>query len=208
MSDDDRRTSRYERLRRIEDADLPGLTVLRARRFLARYPDHAPCWVLLGRALLELARYDEAVAALSEALRLCPAENRWIPLAQFGHLYKQKGEYDEAAAWFRQVIEAAPWDATGRIYLGGILALRGRLPEAEAIYREATEECFDGCIDEAFLNLGFVLRAQERFAEAAACFRDALQIDPHYRAASRALRDAERCLVESEAQSAEGGPLP
>jgi hypothetical protein len=44
------------------------------------------------------------------------------------------------------------------------------------------------------LNLGFVLRAQERFEEAADCFREVIRRDPGYRAAKKALRDVERCL--------------
>ena len=49
-------------------------------------------------------------------------------------------------------------------------------------------------IDEAFFLLGDVFRAQERFEEAAEWFREAIKIDPEYRSAREALRDAERCL--------------
>ena len=61
------------------------------------------------------------------------------------------------------------------------------------MYRQATR-CTTGCTDEAFFNLGLVLRAQERFEEAAGCFREAIRIDPKYRVAKRALRDVELCL--------------
>lgn len=76
------------------------------------------------------------------------------------------------------------------IYLGLTLALQGRLRDAERVHRSATQ-CLEGCIDEAFYNLGLVLRAQERYQEAAECFREAIRRDPKYRIARRALRDVE-----------------
>lgn len=51
-------------------------------------------------------------------------------------------------------IESAPDDATFRIFLGAILATQGRFTEAEEAHRTALA-CSKGCIDEAYLNLGF-----------------------------------------------------
>jgi tetratricopeptide (TPR) repeat protein len=110
-----------------------------------------------------------------------------------GHLCKARGDYKSAAAWYRQAIEAVPREASGHIYLGGVLAKSGRLKEAEAAHRAATR-CIEGCRDEAFLNLGLVLRAQERYEEAAECFERALELDPKYAAAKKALRDVRRAL--------------
>src|SRR5262249_13014750 len=114
------------------------------------------------------------------------------------HLYQARGEYARATEWFGKAIEAAPADTQGYIYQGGVLTLQGCLCEAEDVYRKATENCYEGCLDEAFLNLGLVLRAQDRFEEAAECFREAIHRDPGYRAARRALRDVERCLKLGE----------
>jgi tetratricopeptide (TPR) repeat protein len=110
-----------------------------------------------------------------------------------GHLFRAAGNYELAATWYRKAIDADPIDATYRIYLGAVLAKQGRLHEAEEAHR-AGVGCAEGCIDEAYLNLGFVLRAQERFREAAHCFREAIRLDPAYRQAQRALRDVERCM--------------
>jgi Flp pilus assembly protein TadD len=90
-------------------------------------------------------------------------------------------------------VQADPDEATYHIFLGALLAKQGRLDEAEESHRRAIA-CAEGCIDEAFLNLGFVLRAQERFPEAADCFRHAIHLDPAYRAARQALKDVERCI--------------
>lgn len=187
--------SRYQRVRRASDADLPALTILRARQFLADYPAHGPAWYTLGIALTELARYDEAESALSKAIEHCPKAKLWIPYSGMGHLYNAIRDYPSACIWFRKAIDAAPDEASGYIFLGSVLAKQGRLTEAEAIHRAGTE-CIEGCVDEAYLNLGLVLRAQERFEEAEACFREALYQDPQYRAAKAALRDVIGCIAE------------
>jgi tetratricopeptide (TPR) repeat protein len=185
--------SRWDRLRAAHKADLPALTAARAREFVTEHPGCGPAWKMLGSALAELARYREAEDALLQAIALCPDDKLWIPLAEMGHMYRARGEYRAAAAWYRKAIEAAPDEASPRIYLGGVLAKSGRLHEAEAAHRAATE-CAEGCRDEAFLNLGLVLRALERYEEAARCFEAALHIDPKYQAAKRALRDVRSML--------------
>jgi tetratricopeptide (TPR) repeat protein len=167
---------------------------LLARRHLALFPDDGPAWLILGSELVVVARYEEAEEALHKAIEFCPREKLWIPFSDMGHLFKAAGEFDQAAAWYRKAIDAAPDDATGYIFFGCVLAKQGRLVEAEEAHRAAIR-CREGCLDEAYLNLGFVLRARERFREAAECFREAIARDPKYRAAHRALRDVERCLA-------------
>lgn len=195
MRDEDEiRQARFRRLKAAYDADLNSLAILRARRYLARYPDHGYPWYLLGSALRALARYDEAEEALERAIALCPDDRRRILLCERGHLEGQRGEYERAADWYRRAIEAQPTHAAGYIFLGGILGSQGRLAEAEEVHRTAVETCYEGCLDEAFLNLGLILRARERFDEAAECFREAIRLDPGYRDARRVLRDVEGCL--------------
>jgi tetratricopeptide (TPR) repeat protein len=193
MIDNEVAQARWNRVRAAHKADLPALTVARAREFLKDFPDCGPAWKILGSALIDLARHHEAERALKQALVLCPPEKLWIPLSELGHLHKARGDYRAAEAWYRQAIDAVPHEAGGHIYLGGVLAKSGRLKEAEAAHRAATR-CSEGCRDEAFLNLGLVLRAQERHEEAAQCFEQALELDPKYAAAKRALRDVRQVL--------------
>jgi tetratricopeptide (TPR) repeat protein len=186
--------ARYRRLEAARDAGLPALTVARARRFLADYPDFWPVLVFLGEALTAMVDYEAGLKALESALAHCPPESRRLPLVQIGHHHKSRGDYAQAASWYRCSIESAPDHASGYIYLGGALARQGRPDEAEGAYREATG-CLRGCIDEAYLNLGFVLRAQERLVEAAECFAHALELDPDYKEARRALRDVRAAIA-------------
>jgi tetratricopeptide (TPR) repeat protein len=197
MSEKEEIDALWKRLHAAHKADLPALTVARAREFLCEYPDCGPAWKVLGEALLELARHSEAEQALKQAIALCPPDKLWIPLSQMGHLQKARGDYQAAAAWYRRAIDNMPDEASGHIYLGGILARSGRLKEAEMAHRAAIR-CTQGCRDEAYLNLGLVLRAQERHEEAATCFEQALRLDPKYAAARKALRDVRNTMRYSK----------
>ena len=108
MDEDEIRQARFERVKAAYNADSHALTILRARRYLARYPEHGYAWYLLGASLRCLARYDEAEEALATALRLCPEDRKRIPLGDLGHLERQRGDYERAAGWYRKAIEAAP----------------------------------------------------------------------------------------------------
>jgi tetratricopeptide (TPR) repeat protein len=193
MGKDSMRMARFRRLRAAWNADLNALTVKQAKQYLAQFPDHGPAWHMLGTALTELARYSEAEQALWNALRLCPRHMRRVPLCSMGHFYSARGEMARAEKWYQRAIDAAPKHAAAYIFLGGVFARQGGLRQAEMIYRRATETCDEGYIDEAFLNLALVLRAQERFDEAAAWLREAIRIDPEYERAKKVLRDVERC---------------
>jgi len=153
---------------------------------------------LLGIALLDMANYDEAEQAIARAIELFPPSKRHMGILQMGYVHEQRGDYEQAMSWYRRMIESLPEDNRGYVYLGGMLAKQGRLREAEEVHRTATERCDKSRgLEEAFHNLGLVLRAQERYEEAANCFSEAIRIDPKDRPARKALGDVERCLKES-----------
>jgi tetratricopeptide (TPR) repeat protein len=185
--------ARFDRLRRLSSGPFPATTIRYGRRYLIDDPENGVAWVYVGQALVEMARYEEAEQAFAKAIEHFPIEKRNIPLGQMGHLFDEAGDYDQAADWYRKAIDSRPGKASNYIYLGGVLAKQGRHHEAEEVLRRGTE-CAEGCIDEAYLNLGFVLRARERFDEAAECFRQTIRLDPNDREARGALRDVERCL--------------
>ena len=139
----------------------------------------------------EIASGALRVQEFTKAIQLDPTNS--VAYYNRGVAYDKKGDLDRAIADYDHAIRLNPNHAAAYIYLGGLLARQGRLRQAEKIHRKATETCDDGCIDEAFLNLALVLRSQERFDEAAASLREAIQIDPEYRAAKKVLRDVERC---------------
>ena len=168
-------------------------TLSLARRYVVDYPRDGFGWLLLGISLCAVARYTEALSALRAASRLCPPTQVHLVRNNFGRLYQQKGNFRRAETWFRRAIQSSPLDATSYIYLGALLGLEGRLMESEAVHRRATL-CEGGCIDEAFFNLGLVLRAQEKYPEAIACFQKALAIDPTYKLAIKELADMSKAM--------------
>lgn len=181
------------RLRSVFRKDWPVSTLLAARDLLAAQPDSSIGWFRLGGALADAARYPEALRALRRGLRLASAADRDLVHWRIAAAHDQRGNLRLAERHYRRAIAANPREASWRIMLGGLLARMGRLREAAAMHRRATR-CPLGARDEAWLNLGLVLRAQERFVEARQCFRRALRLDPRYREADVALRDLDHCL--------------
>jgi Flp pilus assembly protein TadD len=108
-------------------------------------------------------------------------------------LAEDQADIAAAEEWYRRAVQARPTDATSYIYLGAMLAKNGRLDEAEVCHRQATG-CLEGCIDEAYLNLGYVLRAQGRYLDALECFREASSRDPLDTDVHEALEDMEQVL--------------
>ena len=188
-----RRKERFDLLRVASDQGHLALTIELAKLYLAQFPDDAWALIYFGMALQDLARYHEARSAFSTSLAVMPPENHERLFRQLGLLSQEESQFEEAEHWFRKALEARPDDATAYIYLGAMLAKNGRLEEAETWHRRAVA-CPEGCIDEAYLNLGYVLRAKEEYLEALECFREALRRDPLYEAAQVALEDMEQVL--------------
>jgi tetratricopeptide (TPR) repeat protein len=190
---------RAQSLRLILDANHaghPALIIELARRYLSHWPDDVHALRALADALTSLARYPEARAVYERILTLVETDaQRGLAYAALGHLAAARAEVHEAESWYRQAIAARPTDGGPRIYLGALLAKVGRLNEASAVHEEATR-LTEGPVEEAWLNLGFVRRAQRDYVAALDCFRRALAIDPLYTDAQDAIVDIEQVLFE------------
>jgi tetratricopeptide (TPR) repeat protein len=175
--------------------DHAATTVLLAERRLRDHPDDI--WVIFDYAemLYQMTRYDEALRIYLDAIERFP-ERRWGLYNQLGSMYRYRGDFAIAESWFRKAIDEEPAEAGSYIFLGACQARQGKLQEAEATHRAATG-CSEGCIDEAYHNLGLVLRGQGRLAEAAECFRQAIERCPDYANAIEALTDVENALLLS-----------
>ena len=192
---DARDPTREERWREFDVAeDMPASQILLLKVFVRNYPDSARAWRRLGHRLVDVSRFDEALQALEKAQLLAEPGYLVFVYCAMGNLFRERGDDAAAERWYREAINHRPDDTQGYIYLGGLYARRGRLAEAEEIHRRATS-CKKGCIDEVYHNLGLVLRAQERFEEALACFQRAFEMDPQYKVARIATRDVNRAAV-------------
>jgi tetratricopeptide (TPR) repeat protein len=181
----------YEQMDQAWHDDKPSHNVLLARAYLAQCPWSFSVWLELGIELSALSRYDEARAALRTSIRLreemgeSPFRGSFI---EMGQSYRRAGDYESARTWLAKAVEAAPEDAGVHIFLGALLAKWGRFEEAKAMHRRGTA-CEEGLPDEAWHNVGLILRAQDRLAESGECFERALAIDCNYTAAQDALAD-------------------
>jgi tetratricopeptide (TPR) repeat protein len=184
-----------DRVRGLEDDDRPASALLAVREILLKHPDDANALVLQGRLLASLARHGEAEESLSRALALFVDDSAYAVHREFGHLYESWGRLELALAEFEKVVALRPEHASGHIYAGAILARMGRFEEAIVSHTRATQ-CSEGQVDEAYLNLGLVLRALERFAEAKESFERALELDPAYAEARAALSDVLTALQQ------------
>ncbi len=170
------------------DDGLTALALILTRDLIRDYDDYGPAYAHYGMYLVELARYEEAKDAIEKAIQLCPDDKLDIPHYQMGYIYEFRGDFQEAAEWFKKAIALRPHDAEVHGILGFLLAKQGKLKEAEQCYLTALE-CPEGDLDEVYLNYGFVLRAQERFDEALVYFQAAFELDPDCEEAELGVKD-------------------
>ena len=182
------RQQRFRELVSMWNQDLFAGVIESAKDYLRDFPNHDLVRLYYAIALYELARYEEAKKNLWQLIKECDPEHLPYLYSQMGHLHKKKGEFKKAADWYRKAVKIANREAGYLIFLGAVLALDGKLSEAEACHRQATK-CKTGDFSEAYLNLGYVLRAREKYKQALSCFEKALELDPKYKEAKQAIKD-------------------
>lgn len=155
--------------------------------FTRWYPDMIWGWIVLADTLADLACYKEGLAALRRAQRLAPPKHAAAIMVWFGHFYHTAKNLKRAELWYRRAVNKKR-STRNLIHLGATLAQQGRLRDAKRCLRSAIR-IGDELVDEAELNLGFVLRAERRYSEALQHFKKALKIDPKYSLAREAIDD-------------------
>ncbi len=148
---------------------------------------------MLGDVLSDVARYDEAKIALTKAIKFCKPNNLDRPYVSMGHLYRAKGNNRIAEKWYRKALEIKPKDQCVLVYIGAMLARQGKFNEAKIFHRKAVK-VENSKADEAYYNLGLILRAEENYNDARISFEKAIELDPKYRKAKKALKDINEVL--------------
>jgi tetratricopeptide (TPR) repeat protein len=169
------------------DAGLLATTVGLVKRFLVENPDSQRAWLDLGRALGQLAQYEEAKQAFLKVIELSGSPEGAI-FGELGNLDRTRGDFESAITWYQKQIEADPDDGTGYLFLGNLLMRQGNLESSETALQQALA-ADQVCLDEAHFSLGLVYRSQGRLAEAKTHFESALEIDENFAAAKLALKD-------------------
>jgi tetratricopeptide (TPR) repeat protein len=171
--------------------DAPASTLELAERYTKSFPGRNEGWIVLADGLVNTTRFAAARRALRRAMHVTPTALQWYVATQFGHLYREKRDERRAERWYRKALRAHPGTTT-HVFLGAVLARQGRFADAKRNYRRAIELATDDggdSADEAYYNLGLVLRAERNYREAAVCFKKALILDSRHKIARDALQD-------------------
>ena len=157
-----------------EAEDWNGM-LAHCKRWTEAAPKNALAQFCLGVAYSNINRYDDAIVAYREALRINPEYvDAWYNL---GVVYGNLGRYDDAVAAYREALRinselADPWNNLGVTY-GREL---GRPDDAIAAFREALRISPEHV--NAWNNLGNAYANIDRHDDAIAAFREAVRINP------------------------------
>ena len=137
-------------------------------------PGSADAQHYLAMACMRLKDFARAAAALRDAVRLRPDDAEC--LAKLGRVLCELHDYDAALPHLRRAAGLAPED--GRVHLALIAALWGArdVAAADRACDEAVRLVPD--VAELWVHSANCKAALGRFADAAACYRHALTLDP------------------------------
>jgi superkiller protein 3 len=177
----------WEKARIAYNEERYALVIELLTPYLRHRPDRSFGWLKLGKSLDGIGLFFEAEQAL---LRADGVENAHRPytLTALGNLYEDQGQYELAESFYAQAVEHPKAEQMGWIWImrGSNFARWNHLADAEKCHRKALE-LSDCDHDEAWLNIGLVLRAQGKYDEAIDAFNRALEICPDYEEAKERL---------------------
>lgn len=154
--------------------------------FLAPYtkknPSHAYAWYLLGDAFRRIGRFKDAKKAIFKALDLKDNEGITPTKSIIAKLFDDMGCYSEALKWYEEIELDRDYSNYGWFWIlkGCCFSKLNNFLEAEKCFRKSLE-FKDGNVDldEAYINLGYVLRAQGKYEESKIAFQEANKISPN-----------------------------
>ncbi|MFJ7216097.1 tetratricopeptide repeat protein [Amycolatopsis sp. NPDC098790] len=161
-------------------------------RALESDPRYALAWEWRATASRMLRRFEEAEAAVREAIKLRPNEPG--PFLEMGWVHTSQFQYAKALHWFERALEADPRHAQALEWRVTALRRLRRFDDAEAAARKAIELRPDN--PDLLLEMGYVCDDQLRYEESLGWFERSLALDPGHvqsiTARSGALRSLRR----------------
>jgi tetratricopeptide (TPR) repeat protein len=145
-----------------------------AQRCAAAAPGSAPVKYMLGWAQCSLARCDEAITELKDAVRLDPQSA--LPHNGLGIAYDRLERYSEAIAEYQAAIRLDPRFATPHSNLGDTYSSLERYDEAILEFKAAIR--LDPTLAESHNGLGNAYNRLKRHNEAIAEYKEAIRLDP------------------------------
>ena len=154
----------------------PAEAAASLRKAVDANPNMVDGWDYLGRSYQRLHKYEEALAAFKEAMKLSGGLPE-LALSTAMTLV-QVGRPDEALLVVRHQVEKSPEDLRLRLLEVRLLQVLQRPAEAAAKAEEVLRIAPDNA--DANYQRGAVRMGQRDFAQAEADFRKALEIDPNH----------------------------
>ena len=143
------------------------------RRALELEPTNDVAYGGLGYGYEQLNELGDAEKTYKQAIAARP--NYWATYNWLGTFYQRHGRYEDAVSMFSQVISLAPDSFTGHYNLGAARILQGKYAEAIPVLQHSLEIRKTAY---ATSNLATAYFQLHRFAESAAAFEQATQLDP------------------------------
>ena len=153
---------------------------------LKEQPHNSRAYLNLGMFYLERGRKQDAISQYEKALEF-PQEPLDIVFlhANLAHLFLDQGNFDKAWKHFEEAMRASPGNVAFMINFGIDLGRRGRIREAEFVFRRALSlDPNNGLIH---YNLGRALELEGRIQEAKESYREALRLKPNWAEVENAL---------------------
>lgn len=116
-----------------------------------------------------------AVAA-SFQIAFAKSQIDWDKKLAKGYDWMQRNDYDKALSMFQGELDKHPESGAVRTAVGMALKRKGKLAEAKASFRRATE--VEPGFAEAYYELGAMLQNDKDYAEAHKCFERYMQLAP------------------------------
>lgn len=114
--------------------------------------------------------------AASFQVAFAKAQIDWDKKLAKGYDWMQRNDYDKALALFQSELDKHPESGAVRTAVGMALKRKGKLAEAKASFRRATE--VEPGYAEAYYELGAMLQNDKDYAEARKSFERYMQLAP------------------------------
>lgn len=168
--------SRVQSLVGLLTGGRPAEAELQARSMTAEFQGFWLGWGVLGTALQQQRRSEEALAPMQEAVRLMPTDAGMR--CNLGSVFQDLGRLAEAEACYRKAVELAPAHVQAHINLGSVLLASGQDVAAEAALTRAL--LIAPSHPQLHFNLGVAQGDLGRLHEAEASYRNAIRLEPRY----------------------------
>ncbi len=161
-----RESGKYLDLAMAETGKLPKVSVGETYR-------------LRGQLYVALKRFDDAVAAYKEALKVSPGDSE--AALNLGSVYRLSGQFESAREVYEKLISEDPKNWKAFANLGNVYMAQGKLEQAVAQYEKCAEFSPDRDIAARnFLIVGFQYLQNRQVEKAMPLFQKALEIAPNY----------------------------